>query len=57
LHQDITALVESPDISEQIRKLGADPLPMSIQDFEAMIARELKDNAELIAKAKIPINK
>jgi tripartite-type tricarboxylate transporter receptor subunit TctC len=57
LHKEITALVESPEISADIRKLGADPLAMSIQDFEAMIARELKDNAELIAKAKIPINK
>lgn len=56
LHKDITALVESPEISGEIRKLGADPLPMSIQDFEGMIARELKDNAELIKKAKIPIN-
>jgi len=29
---------------------------MSIADFEAMIAREFKDNAALIKKAKIPIN-
>jgi tripartite-type tricarboxylate transporter receptor subunit TctC len=57
LHKEITALVESPEVSAQIKKLGADPLPMSIKDFEAMIARELKDNAELIKKAKIPINK
>lgn len=56
LHKEITALVESPEVSAQIKKLGADPLPMSINDFEAMIARELKDNAALIKKAKIPIN-
>ena len=56
LHKEITALVESPEVSAQIKKLGADPLPMSIKDFESMIARELKDNAELIKKAKIPIN-
>jgi tripartite-type tricarboxylate transporter receptor subunit TctC len=56
LHKEITALVESPEVSAQITKLGADPLPMSIADFEAMIARELKDNAALIKKAKIPIN-
>jgi len=56
LHKEITGLVESPEISAQIRKLGADPLPMSIADFEAMIARELKENAELIKKAGIKIN-
>src|SRR5438105_2985424 len=56
LHKEITTLVESPEISEQIRKLGADPLAMSIADFEAMIARELKENAELIKKAGIKAN-
>ena len=56
LHKDITELVESPEVSAQIKKLGADPLPMSIADFEAMIAREFKDNAVLIKKANIPIN-
>src|SRR5258706_12057325 len=56
LHADITALVESPEVSEQIRKLGCDPLPMSVKDFEGMIAKELKENAELIRKAGIKAN-
>jgi tripartite-type tricarboxylate transporter receptor subunit TctC len=56
LHKEITALVQSPEISAQIRKLGAEPLTISIADFEAMIARELKENAELIKKAGIKAN-
>ena len=56
LHDDITALVESPEVSEHIRKLGCDPLPMSVKEFEGMIARELKENAELIKKADIKAN-
>jgi tripartite-type tricarboxylate transporter receptor subunit TctC len=56
LHKEITTLVQSPEISAQIKKLGADPLTMSIAEFEAMIARELKENAELIKKAGIKIN-
>ena len=56
LHKEITALVQSPEISGQIKKLGADPLAMSIADFEAMIARELVENAELIKKAGIKPN-
>jgi tripartite-type tricarboxylate transporter receptor subunit TctC len=56
LHDDITALVESPEVSEHIRKLGCDPLPMSVKDFERMIAKELKENAELIKKADIKAN-
>jgi len=56
LHKDITALVESPEVSAQIRKLGCDPLPMSVSEFEGMIAKELKENGELIKKAGIKAN-
>ena len=56
LHDDITALVESQDVSGHIRKLGCDPLPMSVKEFEAMIARELQENAALIQKAGIKAN-
>jgi tripartite-type tricarboxylate transporter receptor subunit TctC len=56
LHADITALVESPEVSEQIKKLGCDPLPMSVADFEGLIAKELRENAELIKKANIKAN-
>jgi tripartite-type tricarboxylate transporter receptor subunit TctC len=56
LHKEITALVESPEISDQIKKLGADPLAMSIADFEAMIQRELAENAQLIKAAGIKAN-
>jgi tripartite-type tricarboxylate transporter receptor subunit TctC len=53
LHADITAEVQSPAISEAIRKLGCDPLPMSVKEFEALIARELEENAALIKRAGI----
>ena len=53
LHADITALVESAEVSDQIKKLGCDPAPMSVRDFEALIARELEENAVLIKKANI----
>jgi xylulokinase len=48
--------LESPDVSGHIRKLGADPLPMTIAEFQAMIDRELKENAALIKKAGIKPN-
>ena len=56
LHKDITALVEGPEISAQIRKLGCDPLPMSVREFESMIGKELSENAALIKKAGIKAN-
>src|SRR5881394_212811 len=56
LHDDITAIVESPEVTEQIKKLGCDPLPMSVKDFEHMVATEIRDNTELIKKANIKAN-
>jgi tripartite-type tricarboxylate transporter receptor subunit TctC len=56
LHDDITALVESPEVNEQIRKLGCDPLPMSVKQFDDMIASEIKENTEIIKKANIKPN-
>lgn len=53
LHADITAEVESPKITEAIRRLGCDPLPMSVKEFEALVARELDENAALIKRAGI----
>ena len=56
VHDDITALVESPEVTEQIKKLGCDPLPMSVKEFEDMIAKEIRENSELIKKANIKAN-
>ena len=56
IHDDLTALVESPEVSEQIKKLGCDPLPMSVKEFENMIAKEIRENSEIIKKANIKAN-
>ncbi len=56
LHDDITALVESQDVSDQIKKLGCDPLPMSVQQFDQMVANEIRENSEIIKKAGIKAN-
>jgi tripartite-type tricarboxylate transporter receptor subunit TctC len=56
LHKEINALVQSPEINDRIKKLGADPLSLSLTEFQAMIDRELVENAELIKKAGIRAN-
>jgi tripartite-type tricarboxylate transporter receptor subunit TctC len=56
LHKEINALVQSPEINGRIKKLGADPLTLSIAEFQAMIDRELVENAALIKKAGIKAN-
>jgi tripartite-type tricarboxylate transporter receptor subunit TctC len=56
LHKEINALVQSPEINDRIKKLGADPLSLSLSEFQSMINRELRENAELIKKAGIRAN-
>lgn len=56
LHDDITALVESQEVSDHIKKLGCDPLPMSVKQFEDMVANEVRENTALIKKANIKAN-
>ena len=56
LHREINSIVQSAEVSERIRKLGADPLTMSVAEFEAMIGKELQDNARLIKAAGITQN-
>jgi tripartite-type tricarboxylate transporter receptor subunit TctC len=53
LNADITDLVKSAEIAAAIRKLGCDPLPMTVKEFDDLIARELEENAALIKKAGI----
>lgn len=56
LNRDINAVVESPEVTEQIKKLGCDPLTGSVKDFEDMVAKEIRENGELIKKANIKAN-
>src|SRR3954471_4590834 len=56
LNHDITAVVDSPEVMAQIKKLGCDPLTGSVKDFEDMIAKEIRENGELIKKANIKAN-
>jgi len=56
LNREFNAAVNAPDIRERFLKLGADPLSMSLPDFEAMIRDEFESNAKLIKAAGIKAN-
>lgn len=56
LNREINAAVNAPEIRERFLKLGADPLSMSLTDFEAMLRDEFESNAKLIKAAGIKAN-
>ena len=56
LHSELNRAVQSPDVQERFAKLGVEPLTMGMVEFQAMIAKELEDNAKLIKAAGIKAN-
>jgi tripartite-type tricarboxylate transporter receptor subunit TctC len=53
LNREINAAVNSQEVRDRFLKIGADPLSMSLPDFEAMIRQEFESNAKLIKAAGI----
>ena len=53
LNREFNAALQLPDVKDRMQKLGVDPLGMSIDEFNAMLARELADNADLVKRAGI----
>ena len=56
LHREFNAAVNAPDVREKIVKTGADPLSLTLPEFEAMIASEFESNGKLIKAANIRAN-
>ncbi|TMI02524.1 MAG: tripartite tricarboxylate transporter substrate binding protein [Betaproteobacteria bacterium] len=53
LHREFNAALAQPDVQDRMKKLGVDPLTLSVAEFEAMINKELEDNARLLKAAGI----
>ena len=51
-HAGITLLAE-PSMRESLTKLGVDPFPMTPEEMDALMAREIVENAEVIKAAGI----
>ena len=56
LHREFNSAVNAPDVRERIVKTGADPLSLTLPEFEAMIASEFESNGKLIKAANIKAN-
>lgn len=53
LNQATLKALQTPDVRERLAKLGADPLPMSPEQFDELIREEMLSNAEIIKAAGI----
>jgi tripartite-type tricarboxylate transporter receptor subunit TctC len=56
LHNEVKAALDNPAVKERLTQLGADPMPLTSREFDAMIQREIVDNHELVKAASIKVN-
>lgn len=53
LNQATLKALQTPEVRERLAKLGADPMPMSPEQFDELIREEMASNAEIIKAAGI----
>jgi tripartite-type tricarboxylate transporter receptor subunit TctC len=56
LHAEIGKILMLPAVAEKLRAQGVEPLPLSPQEFDAMIAREVVSNVKLAKAAGLTFN-
>ena len=53
LHDEIVKALAVPEVKKEIINLAADPMPMSMSDFDAFVRKEIKLNAGIVKAAGI----
>ena len=56
LHGAFVKAIEAPALAKKLADLGADPLKISPEEFEAMVKREIAANAAVVKAAGIKVN-
>lgn len=56
LNEEVLKALQAPEVRERLAKLGAEPLPMSPEQFDAYIRDELAANARIVKAAGIKAN-
>lgn len=56
LHAEIVKALQQPAVRDKLLNLGADPMPLSSAQFEALVRREIEDNTRLVKAVGIKVN-
>ena len=57
LHAETAKAIESTEVRASMAKLGAEPMLMKLEEFDAYIRNEIKTNAALVKAAGLEIQK
>ena len=56
LHRESSAALQLPEVRERLSRLGAEPMTMTLGEFDAYVRDELRTNAALVKAAGITAN-
>ncbi len=56
LAAEMTKALANPAVSEKLKTLGADPMPLTAAQFEALVKQEIETNTALVKAAGIKVN-
>jgi tripartite-type tricarboxylate transporter receptor subunit TctC len=56
LYAETTKALQHPSVREKLINLGADPMPMTSAEFEALVRKEIETNTQLVKMVGIKVN-
>jgi tripartite-type tricarboxylate transporter receptor subunit TctC len=56
LHREMQTATKLPKVAERLAGLGVQAMPLTSQDFGALVAKEVKAYAEFVRRAKMKVN-
>ena len=56
LHEETIKALKNPAVIERLDKAGGEPMPMSPEEFDAFVLKEIEINAVLVKAAGVEIN-
>lgn len=56
LHQEIAKALANPAVAEKLKNLGADPMPMTSLQYDALVKKEIETNSKIAKAANIKVN-
>jgi tripartite-type tricarboxylate transporter receptor subunit TctC len=56
LYAEIAKALQHPAVREKLAGLGADPMPLNSEQFEALVRKEIETNTQLVKAAGIKVN-
>jgi tripartite-type tricarboxylate transporter receptor subunit TctC len=56
LYQEIAKALQVPAVRDKLKNLGADPMPLSSAQFDALVKKEIETNSKIAKAANIRVN-